>query len=89
MLFQPGASTDSGGGVVNERSVLKLVWFKLRWLGVSDKIDLQIDRRQQWKRNRVTPHAHCIRPSTDLIDFTWGDPEMHCGSVRSDGRMFI
>ena len=46
---RPGASTDGGGGVVNERSVLKLVWLKLRWLGVSDGIDLQTDRRQQWK----------------------------------------
>ena len=46
-----GDSTNGGGGggVVNERSILKLVWFKLRWLGVSDEIDLQIDRLQQWK----------------------------------------
>ena len=35
----------------------------------------------------VTLHAHCIRPSTDLIDFAWGDPEMHCGSVRSIGSV--
>ena len=47
---QPGASMDSFGRVINERSVLKLVWFKLRWLGVSDGIHLQIDHRlQQWK----------------------------------------
>ena len=32
-----------------ERSVLTLVWLKLRWLDVSEGIQLQIERRQQWK----------------------------------------
>ena len=29
----------------------------------------------------LTALAHCTRLSTDLIDFAWGAPEMHCGSV--------
>ena len=45
----PGASTDGSGGVVNERSVLTLVWLKLRWLDGSVGIQLQIERRKQWK----------------------------------------
>ena len=36
-------------------------------------------------QSRVTPLAHCIRPSTDLIDFAWGDPEMQ--SVRYVGSV--
>ena len=35
----------------------------------------------------LTPHTHCTRPSTDLIDFTWDAPEMHCGSVRQVGSV--
>ena len=36
---------------------------------------------------RLTPLAHCIRPSMDLTDFARGDPEMHCGSVRYVGSV--
>ena len=34
-----------------------------------------------------TSYPLCIRWLTDLIDFAWGDPEMHCGSVRSVGSV--
>ena len=33
----------------------------------------------------LSPLAHCIRLLTDLIDFAWGDPEVHHRSVRSVG----
>ena len=33
------------------------------------------------------PLAHCLPPSTDLIDFARADPEMHCGPVRSVGSV--
>ena len=35
----------------------------------------------------ITPHAHCIRPFADLIDFALADPELHCGSVYSVGSV--
>ena len=36
---------------------------------------------------RVKPCSHYLRPSTDLIDFEWGDREMHFGSVRPFGSV--
>jgi hypothetical protein len=38
---------------------------------------LAVKERSRLPQAVVTPLALCLRPLTDLIDFAWGDPEIH------------